>query len=97
MTVPVVAQLGSTVLPLSEVHSLQVGDVITAVNGTAVTDVNQFRLQIAGMAPGTNVSLKIARGGRDENVSLTLAEMKNQALGNKEDLEEQGLAPELFS
>jgi len=72
---------------------LQVGDVITAVNGTSVSDVNQFRLQIAGMAPGTNVSLKIVRGGRDENVSLTLAEMKSQNPA-QEDQDEQSVAPE---
>ena len=35
---------------------LQVGDVITAINGTPISDVNQFRLQIAGMAPGTHVA-----------------------------------------
>jgi len=72
---------------------LQVGDVITAVNGTSVSDVNQFRLQIAGMAPGTNISLKIVRSGRDENVSLTLAEMRSQNPA-QEDQDEQSVAPE---
>jgi Do/DeqQ family serine protease len=54
---------------------LKVGDVITAVNGNAVDDVNAFRLQIAGFAPGTTVHLKIARNGQTMDVPVTLAEL----------------------
>ena len=43
---------------------LKVGDVITAVNGTPVDDVNSFRLQVAGFAPGTTVHLKVERNGQ---------------------------------
>lgn len=65
---------------------LKVGDVITGINGTSVSDVNQFRLQIAGMAPGTKADLKIVRDGRDENVPVTLAEMsKNNLRGSGND------------
>ncbi len=60
---------------------LRVGDVITGVNGTSVSDVNQFRLQIAGMAPGAKADLKIFRDGREENVPVTLAEMSKKNLG----------------
>ena len=63
---------------------LQVGDVITAVNNNPVTDVNAFRLQVAGMAPGTNVNLKVYRAGVYKDVSLTLAELKNQTAENGE-------------
>ncbi|MGI8744697.1 MAG: DegQ family serine endoprotease [Bryobacteraceae bacterium] len=63
---------------------LQVGDVITAVNGTPVSDVNAFRLQVAGMAPGTNVNLKIFRNGSYKDVALTLAEMKALTAANGE-------------
>ncbi len=48
---------------------LKVGDVITAINGTPVSDVNQFRLQIAGMAPGSNIDLKIVRNGQEQNLA----------------------------
>ena len=65
---------------------LKVGDVITGINGTSVSDVNQFRLQIAGMPPGTKADLKIVRDGRDENVPVTLAEMsKNNLRGSGND------------
>jgi len=43
---------------------LKVGDVITAVNGTPAEDVNSFRLQVAGFAPGTTIHLKIDRSGQ---------------------------------
>ena len=63
---------------------LQVGDVITAVNNNPVTDVNAFRFQVAGMAPGTNVNLKVYRAGVYKDVALTLAELKNQTAENGE-------------
>jgi Do/DeqQ family serine protease len=70
---------------------LKVGDVITAVNGTPVSDVNQFRLQIAGMAPGTRIDLRVFRDGHEENVPVTLTELKNQNARGDNDQEEQGL------
>jgi Do/DeqQ family serine protease len=63
---------------------LQVGDVITAVNSNPVSDVNAFRLQVAGMAPGTNVNLKVYRNGSYKDVALTLAELKAQTAENGE-------------
>ncbi|MGA2186567.1 MAG: Do family serine endopeptidase [Bryobacteraceae bacterium] len=53
---------------------LQVGDVIVAVNGNLVQDENSFRLQVAGMAPGTKVELRIVRNGEEQTVPLTLGE-----------------------
>ena len=58
---------------------LKVGDVITAVNGTNVDDVNSFRLQIAGFAPGTTVHLKIDRNGQTLEVAVTLGELNLEA------------------
>jgi len=77
----------------AERAGLQVGDVITAVNGSPVSDVNQFRLQVAGMAPGTKVDLKINRNGHDQNVTLTLAELPNETArrGGDDGQDDQGL------
>ncbi len=61
---------------------LQVGDVITAVNNQPVSDVNAFRLQVAGMAPGSSVNLKVFRSGSYKDVALTLAELKAQTAAN---------------
>jgi S1-C subfamily serine protease len=58
---------------------LKVGDVITAVNGTPVDDVNSFRLQVAGFAPGTTVHLKVDRNGQNLDLSVTLSEFNLEA------------------
>jgi serine protease Do len=58
---------------------LKVGDVITAVNGTNVDDVNTFRLQVAGFAPGTTVRLKVERSGQTLDLPVTLSEFNLEA------------------
>lgn len=57
---------------------LRRGDVITALNGTAVTDPNTFRNAIAGTAPGTEVTLTVKRGGAERQVRVTLGEFTPQ-------------------
>jgi len=69
---------------------LKVGDVITAVNGTPVQDVNSFRLDVAGMAPGTRVNLKIMRDGQNMDVPVTLGENREFARRNHGENGEQG-------
>jgi len=66
----------------AEKAGLKVGDVITAINGTAVEDVNSFRLAVAGFAPSTTVHLKIARNGQNLDIPVTLAEYNLEAEGN---------------
>jgi S1-C subfamily serine protease len=51
---------------------LQAGDVITAVNGTQVSDINKFVATIAGYAPGNTVTLTVNRGGSTKSIKLTL-------------------------
>ena len=58
---------------------LRPADVITALNGTAVTDPNQFRNAIASTAPGTEVTLTVKRGGNEQQVRATLGEFKAEA------------------
>jgi len=55
------------------------GDVITALNGTAVNDQNSFRNVIAGTAPGSEVTLTVKRDGREQQVRATLDEFTPQA------------------
>jgi serine protease Do len=61
---------------------LKVGDVITAVNGTPVDDVNSFRLQVAGFAPGTTIHLKVDRNGQTMDLAVTLTEFHLEAENN---------------
>jgi len=58
---------------------LKQGDVITAVNGAAVNDVNSLRNRIASTAPGTDVTLTVVRDGREQQVRATLGEFAQTA------------------
>ena len=54
------------------------GDVITAVNGTAVKDAKDLARQIGGMGPGATVKLTVWRKGETKTVSLALGELPAQ-------------------
>jgi len=54
------------------------GDVITAVNGTAVKDARDLARTIGTLAPNTTVKLDLIRSGQTKSVSLTLGEMPDQ-------------------
>jgi serine protease Do len=58
---------------------LQKGDVIEGLNGKDVNSINDLRLQIASMAPGTVVHLKVLRNGKERDVSVTLGELPEKA------------------
>ena len=65
---------------------LQQGDVITQVNGVTVDEPGSLRVQVAGMAPGSPVHLKVFRNGNYKDVTVTLAEYpKNLLAGNNPD------------
>lgn len=57
---------------------LRKGDVITALNGVAITDPNTFRNMIAASAPGTEVTLTVKRGGSEQQLRATLGEFTPQ-------------------
>jgi S1-C subfamily serine protease len=50
------------------------GDVITALNDVELSDPNVFRNQIASRMPGSEVTLTILRGGREQRITATLGE-----------------------
>jgi len=53
------------------------GDVITAVNGTAIKDSRTLAQEISGMAPGSSAKLDILRKGETQTINVTLAKMPN--------------------
>jgi serine protease Do len=57
---------------------IQAGDVITAVNGTAIKDSRGLAREISGMAPGSAAELDILRKGEAKSITVTLATMPNQ-------------------
>jgi Do/DeqQ family serine protease len=58
---------------------LRKGDIIVGLNGTQISDPNTFRNLVAGTAPGTEVTLTIKRGGKEQQVRATLGEFTPQA------------------
>ena len=62
---------------------LQRGDVVTAVNGEPIEDMNQFRLKISMLAPGTTVQLKILRDGSAKMIPVKLIEYPNETAQNR--------------
>jgi serine protease Do len=63
---------------------IQSGDVITAVNGTAVKDARDLARTIGTMAPDTTVKLDVIRNGETKSVSLTLGTMPDQQQASTE-------------
>jgi len=56
---------------------LQIGDVITVVNGHKVADAGELQVMIAQSQPGTKVDLDVLRNGKTMDIPVTL-----EALGN---------------
>jgi len=54
---------------------VKTGDVILKLNGHDVNDANTLRNEIAGMAPGTQVTLSIMRDGKPIESRVTLGEL----------------------
>ncbi|MHC4047634.1 Do family serine endopeptidase [Bradyrhizobium sp. 23AC] len=57
---------------------IEAGDVITAVNGTAVKDSRDLARTIATLAPGSSVKLDVFHKGDSKTVTLALGELPNQ-------------------
>src|SRR5271166_5791464 len=68
---------------------LQAGDVVVALDGQPVDDLQVFRGKVATMTPGTVAKLGIVRDGKDMDVSVTLGTASNDqtAGGNPGDNE----------
>ncbi len=52
---------------------MKVEDVVLAMNGDKIDDLQAFRLRVASLAPGTRIDLKVLRGGKTIDVPVTLA------------------------
>lgn len=48
------------------------GDVITAVDGNAVTSVDELTEQLAGKKPGDTVTLSVVRNNQEQQIQVTL-------------------------
>lgn len=66
------------------------GDVITAVNNQPIVDNNSLRNTVAGMAPGSNVTLTVVRNGGNQNIPVALAELPDRPRNDREESSSNG-------
>jgi serine protease Do len=57
---------------------IEAGDVITAMNGTAVKDSRDLARRIGMMAPGSAVKLDVLRDGQTKSLTVTLGELPGE-------------------
>jgi serine protease Do len=68
---------------------LQDGDVIVQFNGQKVADVPSFRLMVAEVKPGADVSLAIVRDRKEKTVRVKVGEMPGEEVAQRTAPEEK--------
>jgi S1-C subfamily serine protease len=63
----------------AEAAGLHVGDLITSVHGNAVSTLDDFAMQLAGMSVGTHVVFDIERGGQQQSIEVVLGTRQSAA------------------
>ncbi|MCE5283512.1 MAG: DegQ family serine endoprotease [Deltaproteobacteria bacterium] len=58
---------------------LKSGDVVTEVNGKKIKTTHELLMMIAGFRVGETIKMKILRDGQEKELSITVAERKEQA------------------
>jgi serine protease Do len=56
---------------------LKTGDVVTAINGKAVSDASELQMIVGLMAPGQKANLTVERNGQAEDKSVMLAALND--------------------
>jgi len=72
----------------AEKAGLKRGDVITTINGQPIADTNNLRNVVAGMTPGSQVSVAALRDGNEQNFHLALAELPDRPATNTDETED---------
>jgi serine protease Do len=73
---------------------IEVGDVITAINGKEITDSREVARTISSLAPGTSVKLSVLRKGQEKAFTMVLNNLpeQRQASTAKETPRQRGTA-----
>ncbi len=74
----------------AERAGVKVGDVIVEFNGKEIKDSVDLPQQVAHLAPGKTVQVKILRDGRELSVPLTVGEVKDAEVVASADSKENG-------
>ena len=59
---------------------LQPGDIVTAIDGKAVENVQELRNQVAFIAPGSDAKMSVYRDGKETDVTVKMGEQPDNML-----------------
>jgi len=78
----------------AEKAGLKVGDIIVAIDGEKVREVRELQFRIMKTPPGTEITLTILRGGKEQTIKAKVGEMPEEvSFGQpKEQVGELGLS-----
>ncbi len=64
---------------------LQIGDVITEIDGQEVTDAGELQVMVGQKQPGSKITLKVLRDGKTITLPVTLEELGNRTAEGRDD------------
>jgi serine protease Do len=64
---------------------LQIGDVITAIDGQKVSDAGELQVLVGQKRPGSKITLNVLRDGKSMTIPVTLEELGSRSSEGKED------------
>ena len=73
-----------------EQAGLKPGDVVTEFDGKSVTDSRHLQLMVAEKPPGSRVSMKIVRDGKEQTITVQLGELPTQIASQRSESNDQG-------
>ena len=64
---------------------LEIGDVITEIDGQKVTDAGELQVMVGQKQPGSKITLKVLRDGKTITIPVTLEELGNRTAEGRDD------------
>ncbi len=64
----------------AEKAGIQTGDVVVSINNKKIENPHELQLMVAAMAPGSKVDVKLVREGKEQAVTVNLAERPSKGL-----------------
>lgn len=73
----------------AEKAGIKRGDIIIEFNGTPIHEMNELPRLVAATPPGTRVTVKVLRDGKEKTFTLTVTELKEERQALREEGEEE--------
>jgi serine protease Do len=64
---------------------LQIGDVISEIDGQKVTDAGELQVMVGQKQPGSKITLKVLRDGKSMTIPVTLEQLGNRTAEGRDD------------